>query len=72
MHGVTGGLRAELVGVVLEPGEGLENALLEDREGLARHADQVALEGEGLEAGRVVDQGELVGEDLLARPGPRR
>ena len=67
-HGVPGGLCAKLIRIVLDPGEGLEDALLEDREGLARHAHEIALEGEGLQAGGIIHQGELVREDLLCRP----
>ncbi len=59
------GLAAELIGVILVPGEALEDTLLENGEGLALDAGEVPFEREGLQPGGIVDEGELVGEDLL-------
>ena len=64
--GVTCGFGAELIGIILEPGESLENAVLEDREWLAGNPCEVALEGKCLQPGRIVNKCELIREHLLA------
>ncbi len=62
---VTGGLSAELIGIILEPGEPFEHALLENSERLAVHPGKILPEWESVQPGGIIDEGKLVGEHLL-------